>query len=301
MSASFRDEAHLSIGEVLTHLQDEFPDVTVSKIRFLESQGLIDPERTPSGYRRFYGPDLERLRWILYQQREHFLPLRVIKERLDRFGRGGAPPLEVADGERPAVPDDVALTPGRVVQLDGALTLPLERTRQPLDDEPTGDTSTPNGATVGLSPTTPDAAPDAADGHVAPSDAPTPTGQLTRTALLRESQLGDHALEELEAFGLISHLGGPGDAARYDEEALEIAQAAAPFYARGITARHLRMYQHFADREADLLMQVLLPYRRQRNPIARARRQAEFEELARSGARLRTLMLRRVLRDQRPE
>jgi hypothetical protein len=61
------------------------------------------------------------------------------------------------------------------------------------------------------------------------------------------------------------------------------------------------MYQHFADREADLLMQVLLPYRRQRNPIARARRQAEFEELARSGAQLRTLMLRRVLRDQRPE
>jgi DNA-binding transcriptional MerR regulator len=290
VTASFRDEAHLSIGEVLAHLQDEFPDVTVSKIRFLESQGLIDPERTPSGYRRFYGPDLERLRWILYQQREHFLPLRVIKERLDEFGRGGAPPLEVANGDRPAVPDDVALTPGRVFHLDSALTLPLERTAEPLDDGPSRPDAPPE----------PDAR--VAPGvSVAPTDTPTPTGQLTRVELLRESQLGDHALEELEAFGLITHLGGGGDAARYDEEALEIAQAAAPFYARGITARHLRMYQHFADREADLLMQVLLPYRRQRNPIARARRQAEFEELARSGAQLRTLMLRRVLRDQRPE
>jgi len=296
VSASFRDEAHLSIGEVLTHLQDEFPDVTVSKIRFLESQGLIDPERTPSGYRRFYGPDLERLRWILYQQREHFLPLRVIKERLDEYGRGGAPPLEVANGDRPVVSDDVALTPGRVVALDGALTLPLERAGEPPDGDAAPDPLTDDRA--GLARVE---APDPARRDVVPGDAPTPTGQLTRTELLAESQLGDHALEELEAFGLVTHLGGNGDAARYDEEALEIAQAAAPFYARGITARHLRMYQHFADREADLLMQVLLPYRRQRNPIARARRQAEFEELARSGARLRTLMLRRVLRDQRPE
>src|SRR3982751_2335879 len=76
------DRAHLSIGEVLSLLQGEFPDITISKIRFLESQGLLDPERTPSGYRKFYEPDIERLRWILVQQRENFLPLRVIKDRL---------------------------------------------------------------------------------------------------------------------------------------------------------------------------------------------------------------------------
>ncbi|MBX3286189.1 MAG: MerR family transcriptional regulator, partial [Actinobacteria bacterium] len=70
-------DAHLSIGEVLALLQEEFPDVTISKIRFLESQGLVDPERTPSGYRRFYERDIERLRWILRQQREHYLPLKV--------------------------------------------------------------------------------------------------------------------------------------------------------------------------------------------------------------------------------
>lgn len=76
------DRSHLSIGEVLSLLREEFPDVTISKIRFLESQGLVDPERTPSGYRKFYDHDVERLRWILRQQRENFLPLKVIRGRL---------------------------------------------------------------------------------------------------------------------------------------------------------------------------------------------------------------------------
>ena len=86
------DRAHLSIGEVLNLLQEEFPDVTISKIRFLESQGLLDPERTPSGYRKFYEPDVERLRWILRQQRENFLPLKVIKGRLEEAGDHAVPP-----------------------------------------------------------------------------------------------------------------------------------------------------------------------------------------------------------------
>ncbi len=76
-------KSYLSIGDVLTLLRQEFPDVTISKIRFLESQGLVNPERTPSGYRKFYEQDVERLRWVLRQQREHFLPLKVIKDRLD--------------------------------------------------------------------------------------------------------------------------------------------------------------------------------------------------------------------------
>ena len=78
--------SYLSIGDVLTLLRQEFPDVTISKIRFLESQGLVNPERTPSGYRKFYEHDVERLRWVLRQQREHFLPLKVIKDRLDEDG-----------------------------------------------------------------------------------------------------------------------------------------------------------------------------------------------------------------------
>jgi DNA-binding transcriptional MerR regulator len=75
--------SYMSIGDVLTLLRQEFPDVTISKIRFLESQGLVNPERTPSGYRKFYEHDVERLRWVLRQQREHFLPLKVIKDRLE--------------------------------------------------------------------------------------------------------------------------------------------------------------------------------------------------------------------------
>ena len=100
---------HLSIGEVLSLLQDEFPDVTISKIRFLESQGLIDPERTPSGYRKFYESDIERLRWILVQQREHFLPLKVIKDRLEDPStstvlEADPPPVRVARSRSPDRP-----------------------------------------------------------------------------------------------------------------------------------------------------------------------------------------------------
>jgi len=89
------DRPYLSIGEVLGLLLEEFPDVTISKIRFLESQGLIDPERTPSGYRKFYDPDVERLRVILREQRENFLPLKVIRDRLESGaieGEGATPP-----------------------------------------------------------------------------------------------------------------------------------------------------------------------------------------------------------------
>jgi DNA-binding transcriptional MerR regulator len=76
---------YFSIGEVLNVLKDSFPDVTVSKIRFLESEGLIEPERTSSGYRKFTEQDIDRLRFILKLQRDHFLPLKVIRERLDEL------------------------------------------------------------------------------------------------------------------------------------------------------------------------------------------------------------------------
>ena len=74
---------YYSIGEVLGLLLEEFPDVTISKIRFLESQGLIEPERTPSGYRKFSQSEVDRLRFILREQKENYLPLKVIRTRLD--------------------------------------------------------------------------------------------------------------------------------------------------------------------------------------------------------------------------
>lgn len=85
----------LSIGEVINLLRDDFPDVSVSKIRFLESQGLIDPDRSGSGYRQFDSTDVARLRFILQQQRDHFLPLKVIKSKLTLWERGE----DVSDGE----------------------------------------------------------------------------------------------------------------------------------------------------------------------------------------------------------
>jgi DNA-binding transcriptional MerR regulator len=88
-----RARDYLSIGEVLDALRSDFPEVSVSKIRFLESEGLISPERTESGYRKFYEGDVARLRHILSLQRDHFLPLKVIKERLAAGPEGGADPL----------------------------------------------------------------------------------------------------------------------------------------------------------------------------------------------------------------
>jgi DNA-binding transcriptional MerR regulator len=83
--------AYLSIGEVLTKLRGDFSDITISKIRFLESEGLIEPQRTPSGYRKFTTADLDRLRYVLLAQRDQYLPLKVIKENLDALDRGLQP------------------------------------------------------------------------------------------------------------------------------------------------------------------------------------------------------------------
>ncbi|UGY94803.1 MerR family transcriptional regulator [Streptomyces gobiensis] len=83
----------MSIGAVLNLLRDEFPEITISKIRFLESEGLIEPQRTPSGYRKFSAGDVERLSYVLRMQRDHYLPLKVIREQLDALDRGEQVPL----------------------------------------------------------------------------------------------------------------------------------------------------------------------------------------------------------------
>jgi DNA-binding transcriptional MerR regulator len=94
-----------SIGEVLQVLQAEFADVTISKIRFLEAEGLVTPARTASGYRKFSAGDVDRLRYVLAAQRDQYLPLKVIKEHLGAMDRGLRPPA--TPGGRPAAPDRV--------------------------------------------------------------------------------------------------------------------------------------------------------------------------------------------------
>src|SRR5512137_2097021 len=93
----------LAIGEVIDLLIEEFPDVSISKLRFLESQGLIRPTRSPSGYRQFRAADVERIRYILRQQRDHFLPLKVIKAKLSAWERGEEPTVSPAAGPLPEV------------------------------------------------------------------------------------------------------------------------------------------------------------------------------------------------------
>ncbi|MGN6609176.1 MAG: transcriptional regulator FtsR [Jatrophihabitans sp.] len=91
-----------TIGDVLAALRGDFADLTISKIRFLEAEGLVRPERTPAGYRKFSAGDVERLRFVLSQQRDNYLPLRVIKEQLDKVDRGLAPAPWAVSPARPA-------------------------------------------------------------------------------------------------------------------------------------------------------------------------------------------------------
>jgi DNA-binding transcriptional MerR regulator len=100
----------MSIGEVLSQLRADFPDVTISKIRFLEAEGLIEPERTASGYRKFSRDDVSRLRYVLSAQRDHYLPLRVIKSHLEAIDRGLEPPDTPGGG--PQVPRALVVAEG---------------------------------------------------------------------------------------------------------------------------------------------------------------------------------------------
>ncbi|MFF5982393.1 MerR family transcriptional regulator [Streptomyces olindensis] len=106
--AAAADSGLMSIGTVLNVLRDEFPEVTISKIRFLESEGLIEPQRTPSGYRKFSAHDVERLGHVLRMQRDHYLPLKVIREHLEAMERGETVPLPALGRQREG---EVALEP----------------------------------------------------------------------------------------------------------------------------------------------------------------------------------------------
>lgn len=110
-----RSRDYLSIGELLESVREEFPDVSISKIRFLEAEGLLAPQRTEAGYRKFYPSDVERLRQILALQRDHFLPLKVIKDRIENGDLSGArtSPERPEEGSAPAPAPDLA-----AVQLD---------------------------------------------------------------------------------------------------------------------------------------------------------------------------------------
>jgi len=121
-----------SIGQVMAILRTEFPDISISKIRFLEAEGLITPQRAPSGYRRYTESDVERLRYVLSVQREHYLPLKVIREHLEQLDRGQTP-LPV--GGQSALAGGGSAGAGRMSNPSaGAAKQPVRLTRQELLD-----------------------------------------------------------------------------------------------------------------------------------------------------------------------
>ena len=118
-----------SIGQVMAILRTEFPEISISKIRFLEAEGLITPERAPSGYRRYAESDVERLRYVLSVQREHYLPLKVIREHLEQLDRGQSP-LSLGGHSAPLGGSSAA---GRIANPPAARQ-PVRLTRQELLD-----------------------------------------------------------------------------------------------------------------------------------------------------------------------
>ncbi len=319
--------AHLSIGEVLSLLHEEFPDVTISKIRFLESQGLVDPERTPSGYRKFYEPDIERLRWVLRQQRDAFLPLKVIKDRLEEQGdpdadEPGADEGLVEEGYvRVELATQVlygngggpAATPGQLFDLgptsggyigpsSGSETAPASRPR--ASRALAAESATPP---VQASPVPAAAEGEPAEGAVGPKssrlgrprEARGPDDdELALAELVAEAGVDVETVRDLEQYGLITPrvIGG---APYYTRDAAVIARLAWAFARHGVESRHLRAYKGAAEREAGLVQQVIMPLLRQRNPQAREAAAHAVDELSELGAELRAALLRAALADLR--
>ena len=258
----------MSIGEVLAVLKPEFADITVSKIRFLEGAGLVRPDRSASGYRMFSEDDVARLRFVLRAQRDQYLPLRVIRQRLadleavgGLYAKGGPAGGEGENGVADAQAS--ATSPAATSQRAGDA---VSATRRAAPD-------------VGTS----------ASGllRAAPSDA-----QFTRDEICRAAGTTVEQLAELESFGLVSPRGTGERGSWYNGDDLVLLRLARDLGAYGLEARHLRMYKTFAEREAALFEQVVAPLVRQRNPDARARARETLEALADLGSRMRNLALR---------
>src|SRR3954451_18311000 len=253
---------HLAIGDVLQELREEFDDITISKIRFLESQGLIAPERTASGYRKFAPGDVERLRWILAQQRDHFLPLKVIKDRLEELDEAQLSLDDLDEVRRPA----------RQAAVEAFFE--SARTGGVGGDGAGGEAGAATGSQMG--------------GMLEATGV-----SMTRAELASAAGLDGAQLAELESYGLVQPIQVGVERPLFDEGALVVAQAAGRFMQYGIEARHLRMYKSFTERELNLFDQVVQPMRRPNRPEAAERVDATRDELAQLGQRLRAGLLYR--------
>jgi DNA-binding transcriptional MerR regulator len=211
-----------SIGQVLASLKSEFSDITISKIRFLETEGLLSPQRAPSGYRRYSAEDVDRLRYILSVQRDHYLPLKVIREHLEMMDRGMAPPT--MDSIRPVA---------------GPATPQLSSS---TGAEPAGSAAQQSGQSSQTA---------------APAPPPRKPLRLSREDLLEASGLTEPELTDLERTQIVVTKRGT---TYYGREALTLAIAARKMAEYGIDGRHLRAFKMSADREVGLVEQAIAPH-----------------------------------------
>ena len=256
-----------TIGEVLNQLKEDFEDITISKIRFLESEGLIYPDRTESGYRKFTDDDVDRLRFILTAQRDHYLPLKVIREQLERLDAGDAPtrqPLSQPQPDHGGVPvagdgfADQHLAARRAADLAAAIESAMAGGDQPLLEQP-------------------------------PQQVSLPLREFCEATGLEPTQV-----RALRDFGIIGEKGEEGGP--FDGDDLLAARAARDLLQLGLEPRHLRMYRQFVDRELALFEQLVTPLLRQRNPEARRQATRQLEKLAALTTRLKRSLLARSLR-----
>jgi DNA-binding transcriptional MerR regulator len=234
--AGGKRQKSLTIGAVCKALAQEFPDISISKIRYLEDQKLLTPRRTPGGYRLYTQGDVARLRTILRMQRDEFLPLRVIRQELAAGRSGEETPM-----------------PGRVGREGMRTWRPSVSVREPA------------GALYSLD------------------------------DVLEETKAEGKLVRELEEYGVVK--GEMRGGVRYfDETEREIIAAVAELARYGVGGRNLRVFRSSADREANLLQQILAPALRSRNPQRRKEAVDALENLAAVATHLKHLLLIRDLR-----
>ncbi len=219
------DEKILTIGAVCSALKEDFPSVSISKLRYLEDQKLITPRRTPGGYRLYSPRDVERLRTILRLQRDEFLPLRVIRQELESSSSGAFSVAEQAKKMKRA-------------QLTG----------------------------------------------------PAPTRRYSAGEVMEATGAAAALMRDLEEYGLIDATDGIDDTER------ELVQTAVELASYGVQPRHMRMFRTAAEREADLLEQLLASGLRSRNPERRREALETMEGLAAIVSHIRHLALIAELR-----
>ncbi|MDM8085355.1 MerR family transcriptional regulator [Cellulomonas cellasea] len=226
-------QATMRISDVLAALQIEFPAVTNSKLRFLEEQGLVLPVRTPAGYRQYSPADIERLRYVLRQQRDRYVPLKVIGEQLAALDSG-------------------------------------------VEDEP------------------------AARAQLATQDGVRQTStsgaRLTAAALAREAGVGVDVVADLVAGGVLRATAS----GHFDPWARDVVQLAVALGEHGIDSRHLRVFRAAADRQADLVEQIVAPWRGRNAPSSRARAGTLAAEVGELCTQLHTALVRGAVSELAP-